>query len=198
MLWSLRDVKMTAHMRTILWNNRAQENYDCCSLFQTESGFRLEGLAILKEVTVPMRVRYHVDCNLEWRTQSVDLRVWNGDHEQHLTLYVDDEQRWWHNESELVECRGLIDVDLAFTPATNTLAMRRMKLRENGSEMTTTVWVQFPTLEIVRYPQRYTRLSQDEYLFESLDNSFKARLLVDELGLVKDYEGLWHQTAWTN
>jgi len=162
-----------------------------------DNGFQLRGAAVLETDGVPMRVRYRIDCTAGWETQLVELEVWMGDHEEQLILEVDPDQRWRRDGIELTTFQGLIDVDLAFTPATNTLAIRRLNLAAGESGTTTTVWVDFPTLEIVRFPQRYSRLGEDEYLFESLEDSFKARLKVDEFGLVTDYEGLWVQVAQT-
>ncbi|MBC8098084.1 MAG: putative glycolipid-binding domain-containing protein [Armatimonadetes bacterium] len=186
------------HLRTVLWHNQAEANSDYCSLFQTSNGFQLQGVAVLKADDLPMRVNYQVDCNPDWKTQSVELMVWKGHHEVPLTLMVDEQQRWWHNGHELSDFRGLLDVDLGFTPATNTIPIRRMKLNEAQNALTTTVWIQFPSLKLMRFPQRYTRTAHDTYLFESLDDSFQAKLKVDEFGLVTDYETLWRQVAHTN
>jgi len=144
-----------------------------------------------------MHVRYRIECDAGWKTRSVELDVWRGDHQELLTLAADADQRWRRSGVELDSFRGLVDVDLGFTPSTNTLAIRRLSLDKGESGVTTTVWVDFPTLEIVRFPQRYTRLEEDVYLFESLKDPFKARLKVDEFGLVTDYEGLWVQVART-
>lgn len=185
------------HVRTILWANRDSENFDCCSLLQTERGFLLRGVALLSADNLPMRVSYSVDCTDRWETQMVEVRAWKGDHEALISLQVDEDHRWWQDGNEQVDFRGLVDVDLGFTPATNTLPIRRMKLEKGGSDLTTTVWVQFPGLELVRFPQRYTRIDEDAYLFESLSSSFRATLRVDKFGLVTDYETLWYQIVRT-
>ncbi|MBZ0293099.1 MAG: putative glycolipid-binding domain-containing protein [Anaerolineae bacterium] len=189
---------MTAHLRTILWNNRRQENMECCSLLQSDTGFQLQGSAVLKADQLPMRVSYRVDCDSAWMTRAVEIHAWRGDGEADLLLHVDQEQRWWQRDSELSEFRGLVDVDLGFTPATNTLPIQRLRLAEGDSAVTTTVWIQFPTLEIVRFPQRYTRIASDVYLFESLISDFHATLRIDDYGLVTDYETGWYQIASTD
>jgi len=166
-----------------------------CSLFQIDGGYQFHGVAVLEADRRPVQAQYKVECSAGWETQFVVMSVWRGDREEGFTLTVDPPQHWRQNGLELESFQGLVDVDLGFTPATNTLAIRRLNLAVGNSGTTTTVWVDFPTLEIVRFPQRYTRLGEDEYLFESLEDSFKARLKVDEFGLVTDYEGLWVQVS---
>jgi hypothetical protein len=144
-----------------------------------------------------MHVRYRIDCTPGWKTREVELDVWRGDHAERFTLEAASDQRWRRDGVELAGFQGLVDTDLGFTPATNTLAIRRLDLAVGESGTTTTVWVDFPALVVRRFPQRYTRTGEEEYLFESLEDSFKARLRVDELGLVMDYEGLWIKAART-
>ncbi len=51
--------------------------------------------------------------------------------------------------------------------------------------------VRFPQLEVARLAQRYTRLRERLYRYESRSGAFTALDEVDELGLVVDYEGMW-------
>jgi hypothetical protein len=43
--------------------------------------------------------------------------------------------------------------------------------------------------------QRYTRLAERRYRYESLESGFAAILDVDEDGLVLTYEGLWERVG---
>ena len=57
------------------------------------------------------------------------------------------------------------------------------------------VWVRFPELSVQRLPQRYTRLAERRYRYESNGGAFMAELEVDDLGLVIAYEGIWQRIA---
>jgi uncharacterized protein len=50
-------------------------------------------------------------------------------------------------------------------------------------------------LTVEPFPQRYTRLAERVYLYESLTSDFKAQLTVDDLGLVVEYQGVWERPA---
>jgi hypothetical protein len=85
-------------------------------------------------------------------------------------------------------------VDLAITPATNTLPIRRLQLQVGHSESVTAAWVKVPELTVQPLPQRYTRLTKNSYRYES-SNGFSAEIFVDDLGLVITYSGGWEQIA---
>ena len=53
------------------------------------------------------------------------------------------------------------------------------------------VYLAVPSLELSVSPQRYTRLDEHRWRFESLDSGFTAILTVDADGIVTEYEGLF-------
>jgi hypothetical protein len=81
--------------------------------------------------------------------------------------------------------------DLAFTPATNTLPIRRLGLAVGDSRDVTAAWVRYPELDLVPLPQSYTRLAATGYRYQSRDGAFTAELETDELGLVVRYPPGW-------
>ena len=87
------------------------------------------------------------------------------------------------------------DIDLGWTPATNTIPIRRLKLEVGETSSITAVWVRFPELDVVRNEQRYTRLASDRWRYQSGDYDFE--LVTDAAtGLVLVYGGdLWRASA---
>ena len=91
------------------------------------------------------------------------------------------------------EYTGAIDVDLAMTPFTNTLPIRRLGLAVGAAADIIVVYVTFPDLAVSAGPQRYTRLAERTYRFESLGGGFVRDIEVDEHGLVVTYPGLFRR-----
>jgi hypothetical protein len=89
-------------------------------------------------------------------------------------------------------------VDLGFTPATNTLPIRRLNLEIGAQREITAAWVKFPELTVQPLRQRYTRLSARLYRYESVGTDFRAEIEVDEEGLVVLYAGGWERIAAAN
>lgn len=111
-----------------------------------------------------------------------------------LRLHVRDQQ-WQVDEQEREDLTGCVDVDLSITPATNTLPIRRLRLAVGESAEVTAAWVRFPALSVEPLRQRYTRLAENRYRYESLESGFTAELTVDDQGLVTHYPGGWEM--WT-
>lgn len=84
-----------------------------------------------------------------------------------------------------------IDVDLAYSPLTNVLPIRRLGLLDaaEGTEQTIqAAWVLLPSLEVVPNAQTYTRLAGAAVRYTS--GTFTADITVDEAGYVVHYPGL--------
>jgi len=111
-----------------------------------------------------------------------------------LSLIVESRGVWRSSGRELRELHGCEDVDLALTPATNTLPIRRLNLQVGRSESVIAAWVKFPELTVQPLSQHYTRLGKDTYRYES-NTGFSAEIGVDDLGLVTTYPGGWERIA---
>ena len=101
---------------------------------------------------------------------------------------------WRCGGQELPALRGCLDIDLALTPATNTLPIRRLDLGVGSSESVIAAWVKFPELTVEARSQRYNRTAKNTYRYES-NTGFSAEIVVDDLGLVVTYAGDWERIA---
>jgi hypothetical protein len=88
---------------------------------------------------------------------------------------------------------GALDVDLGFTPATNTLPIRRLALAVGESAPVRSAWLRFPELRLEPLEQTYTREAEQRFRYQALVDGelFTARLDTDAFGRVLRYEGLW-------
>jgi len=146
----------------------------------------------------PFRLRYTLRCDASARVRGVEVRQWREDVERRLDLQADGEGGWADASGRtLPELHGCIDLDIAVTPFTNTLPIRRLGLRSGQAEEIDVVYVAVPDLGVSRVRQRYTRLrgepGGDRYLYENLRNGYRAELTVDADGVVLDYPGQWRR-----
>jgi hypothetical protein len=88
---------------------------------------------------------------------------------------------------------GTVDIELGFTPATNTLPIRRLALEIGESARVRSAWLRFPELRLEPLEQMYTRQAERRFRYRSLVDGelFVARLDTDMFGWVVRYEGLW-------
>jgi len=99
--------------------------------------------------------------------------------------------RKWPRNKTIV---GAIDIDLGWSPSTNTLPIKRLKLEigQTSGEFIA-AWVHFPELTLQPLPQEYVRLTDRQYRYSSRSGAFVANLSVDDDDLVLDYEGFWER-----
>jgi uncharacterized protein len=181
--------------RVVAWKNLLINGTDYCALWHTAEGWLLKGtvVGVLKDQR-PMLANYEIYCDDNWFTHRVEVEHTIGKETKTLSLNVESRGLWRSAGQELPEVRGCLDVDLAVTPATNTLPIRRLDLSVGKSEPVIAAWVKFPELTVQPLSQRYTRLAKDTYRYES-NTGFSAEIVVDDLGLVTTYPGGWERVA---
>ena len=181
--------------RVVAWKNLLINGTDYCGLWHTPEGWLLRGTVVgVLEDKRPMLANYEIYCDENWFTHRVDVERTIGNDRKTLRLSVETRGMWRTSGRELPEVRGCHDVDLALTPATNTLPIRRLELQVGHSETVTAAWVKVPELTVQALSQRYTRLTKNSYRYES-STGFSTEILVDDLGLVTTYPGGWERIA---
>lgn len=179
--------------RVVVWKNLLLSGTDYCALWHTAEGWLLKGtvVGVLKDQR-PMLANYEIHCDENWLTHRVQVERTIGSDVKTLGLTVESRGVWHSSGQELPGVRGCDDVDLAVTPATNTLPIRRLNLQVGSSESVIPAWVKFPDLTVEPLSQRYTRLAKDTYRYES-NTGFSAEIVIDDLGLVTSYSGGWER-----
>jgi uncharacterized protein len=102
----------------------------------------------------PLLASYEIQCDENWLTHRVQVERTIGSDAKTLSLSVESRGVWRSSGQELPGVRGCDDVDLALTPATNTLPIRRLNLQVGGSESVIAAWVKFPELTVQPLSQR--------------------------------------------
>jgi hypothetical protein len=137
--------------------------------------------------------RYHVACDRQWRVRTAAVHVTGV--ESNMELASDGAGHWRDGAgNRLPELDGAIDIDIAATPFTNTLPIRRLGLGERAAAEIVVAYVWLPELRVTAERQRYTCLDNaGRYRFESLDGGFMREIEVDADGLVVTYPGLFRR-----
>ena len=185
-------------LTTVLWQAANGIGLDRCQLRRlggiASRAYRLSGIVVDVHEGRPIRIRYRVDLDRAWRTTDVLVRAsLEPGHDQEIALRrrgrwkrLDPATGEWNRLREL---DNLTDIDFAFSPATNTLPIRRLDLPVGASATVTAAWLTFPALALEPLPQTYTRLADHSYRYRSPD--FQTTITVDDHGLPIDYPPLW-------
>ena len=181
--------------RVVVWRNLLLNGTDYCALGHTAEGWILKGTVVgVLDGHRPVLATYEVHCDEKWHTHRVQVERIFGNDVEALSLSVESRGMWRNAGRELHELNGCEDVDLALTPATNTLPIKRLNLQVGGSESVIAAWVKFPELTVQPLFQRYTRLTKDTYRYQS-NTGFSAEIEVDAFGLVTTYPNGWERIA---
>jgi uncharacterized protein len=108
---------------------------------------------------------------------------------------TDSNRHWWLNEIEQPNVMSCIDIDLNFSPSTNLLPIRRLNLAIGGAAEVKAAWLRFPSFVLEPLPQRYRRLDETTYRYESAGGQFVTDLKVNQSGFVINYPGIWQSEA---
>lgn len=185
---------MPTLVRTILWRSVGPTGSEYFGLWRDGDGWQLRGTVVAALDGQPARVRYGVICDAAWRTMAVHVALRTGSGETPLHLTADGEGNWRRSGSEETSVLGCLDIDLAITPATNTLPIRRLNLDAGETRSVTAAWLRFPELTLQPLDQTYERLNGTRYRYTSA-TGFSADLEVDDLGVVTRYGNLWERAA---
>ncbi|WP_306260025.1 putative glycolipid-binding domain-containing protein [Pararhizobium sp. IMCC21322] len=184
-------IKYEQFPRTILWRRVDVDGMDACSYEPSGDGFLISGTALYQERDDPAKFEYEVNCNSDWSSQSARVSGWLGTTKTEFALSRHPTGSWDFNGEEIGEVSGLLDVDLGFTPATNTNAIRRLDLEIGEKVETTAVWLDTEDWRFKPLRQVYQRLSKTDFSYSSPSHDYAANLVTDEFGIVRIYPGLW-------
>lgn len=168
----------------VAWNGTDEWRAEVCEVALTEGGVAATG-AQLGAAPTPYRAAYELEARGNWVTRRLRVEVGGVGS---LELRHDGKGAW-AGVDNAAELEGALDCDLAFSPLTNTMPIRRHRLHEEpGAIEFAMAWVSLPDLEVHRSQQRYEHLEPGRVRFSSGD--FVADLEVDADGLVVVYPGL--------
>jgi uncharacterized protein len=136
-----------------------------------------------------------------WRCDFAHLNVMTRRPYQSVTIERAGNEAWVVNGRRRRALDGCAELDIAATPLTNTLAIRRLNLDVGREQTVRVAWVDVPSLRIESVEQGYRRIGRvkgsdglEAYEFWPVGGR-TYRLSVDADGLVVDYEDFAERIA---
>ena len=180
-----------ANTITARWTDWDGQGLEHLVLRIGETGIVAEGV-ILASGAQSVAAIYRVQCNMRWRVRAAAVSLVETD--EALMLTADGIGNWFDEErAPLRRLQGAIDIDLSLSPFTNSLPIRRTRLEIGESIDITAAYIGLPDLAVRPDPQRYTRIAERRYRFDSLDSDFSREIEFDDDGLVVTYEGMFRR-----
>jgi hypothetical protein len=176
-------------MAAIHWRRLDVAGTDEAELVRTPDGWRVTGIAVFGSAPDTARLAYAVEADAAWHTRRGEVRGTVGARVVALEVVRLDTGDWWVDGRAVPALRGLVDLDLGFTPATNLFPLRRLALRPGEASDASAAWLDDVSWSFSRLEQRYERRDREHYWYES--PGYQGLLTVTGDGFVRDYPGLW-------
>ena len=173
----------------VAWNGTDAWRTELCEVVLSGDGLAATG-AQLGAAPKPYRAAYEIEARGDWVTRRLRIEVAGVG-----TLELrHDGKGTWSGARNAADLDGVLDCDLAFSPLTNLMPVRRHGLHEQpGAAEVDVAWISLPDLAVHRERQRYEHLAPGRVRFSSGD--FTADLELDADGLVVVYPGLARRLA---
>ncbi len=137
----------------------------------------------------PFGAWYRLALDAAWQVKQLSVHLTDS---RWLIATSRQPGKWRDGDGQpLPQFEGCVDVDLACTPFTNTLPVRRFDWQPGTTRDLDMLYVDFTDLEPRRDRQRYTCLAPDRFRYEGLNSGFVSEIAIDGDGLVTDYPGLF-------
>ena len=134
-------------------------------------------------------LHYRVDANAGWQTVRCTVSGWGPAGALSFLAERSMTGGWAIDGTPRPDLAACTDIDLGFTPATNTVAIRRLALDEGAAADAVALWLREDDWTVQPMTQGYARTGPTAYDYSS--DGFSARLQVSPDGLVTDYPGGW-------
>ena len=197
--------------RTIMWQLPKEPGSEIVEVTGTPGdGWRCRGHAHVTDNGEPVRLSYLVLLEEDWTLRYADIEMYRGPGESRFVQFLVDPDlpgRGWQRreatsretapEMEFEPIVGLddiIDIDLEFSPLTNTVPIRRFAPRVGHGFDVVAAWVRFPSLTVEPLSQHYERISTHRYRYTTT-TGFETTIDVDDLGLVVRYGDIWERAG---
>ena len=177
-------------MHTVLWKRLDQEGHDACRFVKTVAGCTIEGTAVFEHIGQAVNLAYCLVCDGQWASLQASVVGWIGKTEFRMDIERDDDG-WCINGKKNNALTGLEDIDLGFTPASNTNAIRRLNLSTGDKVETVAVWLDTGDWTVKPLRQSYRRTQNCAFDYASPQHDYRATLVVDDFGAVTEYPELW-------
>ena len=176
---------------SFLWRRLDAPGHDACRFEPLATGFRLAGMAAFLEAGRVCQLRYEVLADASFQTVNARVEGRVGPREVALAIRASRAGLWRVNGVEQPQLAGCIDLDLGFSPATNLLPIRRLRLQVGQAAEADAAYLEVPSLRMLRLPQRYRRTAALEYAYESPAHGYQATLKVTRIGAIAQYPGVF-------
>jgi hypothetical protein len=183
------------NVASMLWRRLDGPGHDYCLLSEEAGRHRLQGKAVFLSDEGPAALAYSLECDGAWRSLGGRVSGWVGRRAVEFAISRSQHGSWLLNGEAIAGLETCLDLDYAFTPATNLPQLRRLALLPGQAADAPAAWLQVETGRLSLLPQRYERRDTATYWYEAPSTGYTGLLELAASGFVQLYPGLWQAVA---
>jgi len=176
----------------IAWHGLSDDTSEVLELYYSENNIEVNSVISGNAEGIFVLVHYKLLLNSEWETVSVEIKADLG-REETLYLLKKENGIWFKNGKVATELSKCVDIDISLTPFTNSLPVNRLKLKIGEENLIEVVYFDILNREVNPVQQRYKKLDDTSYRFQTVPSDFEAIITFDNKGLVTNYPGLFRR-----
>jgi len=170
---------LSASGHTVAWESVSRQTTSKVDLRWENEGWTAEGTLGTDNAQFVLRL------SAGWIIQQ--FLLFRDMQEPDLWLGTDGSGRWGEvNGAHRTELDGCTDLDLAGTPFTNCIPIRRLPLHIGDSATISVAVIDTETLSVIRATHQYTKVAQHTWRYLSASSGAEVQVAVDEFGFVLD------------
>ena len=175
---------------TVRWQDWSGTGLEHLVLREDPDGITAEAVILATTEDEGFAARYRILCDESWRVKKAEIaRIGYG----HVIELAGDGAGNWvdGSASPMPRLAGAIDIDISITAFTNTLPIRRSRLKPAGQRISSPFIFNCPSSPSRRTGNVILIEPNRRYRYESFDSYFTRDIEVDGHGLVVTYPGLF-------
>jgi hypothetical protein len=183
-------------MRFVTWRGVEEWLAEVAAVDLRDDGLSATGTQLGAE-PFPYRLDYTLDASDGFVTRELELTATADGGRRTLKLHHDGSGGWRAEAGHEVELPDLSlagDIDIGFSPLTNSMPILRHGLHRQGEHDFVMAWVEVPSLNVIAARQRYEHVRGGEQgavvRFLDGESDFSADLELDPEGLLVFYPEL--------
>lgn len=180
----------------ILWTGWENQSVEFCNLVKKPTDIEVNGSIISSYSGEFCKVEYSIFLNPDWTVSAFTLEAQFSQEPVNWYLNAEKGHGWTIAHHDAEPFKDCIDIDISFTPFTNSLPVNRLHMKEGDTADIQVLYIDIMERKLKPVNQRYTRLPALQYKFENVPNDFEAVLELDENGLVVNYPDLYKRRGY--
>lgn len=174
----------------LIWQHLDTAGWEHVRVSDDHPGWNVfDSILVREHQSQILRGGYTLVTDKNWRTLELRLMVETAPGSMEgIHLLTEGDGKWTDaNENPMPELDGCLDVDIQWSPLTNSLPVNRIPLEVGAAQEILVAYVSLPELTVKPVKQRYSRTTQTVVGYTSPSLPGGADLVVDQYGLVEHY-----------